>query len=172
MALTAQAAFASLKATFIASRPVRHVHLNLSLRRVTVTWEGDRAFSDVVARTIDNAGYRAIPFSAESIGDLDREKSESLLKALAVTAFSSTNVMMLSIAVWSGTGSDMEPATRGLLQMLSALIACPAIVYGASTFFNVRDTSRAQSRDKYRCPHLHRYSFDHGLKSSRDAAWR
>ncbi len=45
------------------------------------------------------------------------------------------NVMMLSIPVWSGNGSDMIPEQRDFFHWLSALIALPAAAYAGQPFF-------------------------------------
>lgn len=43
--------------------------------------------------------------------------------------------MMLSVAVWWGLVSDMEPATKGVFYWLSALIALPAVGFSGRVFF-------------------------------------
>ncbi|HEY5062674.1 MAG TPA: copper-translocating P-type ATPase [Gemmatimonadaceae bacterium] len=53
------------------------------------------------------------------------------------------NVMMLSIPVWSGNGSDMLPEQRDFFHWLSALIALPAVAYAGRPFF--RSAYRALS---------------------------
>ncbi|MGE4527999.1 MAG: copper-translocating P-type ATPase, partial [Rhodospirillaceae bacterium] len=52
--------------------------------------------------------------------------------AMAVAGFAAANVMLLTVAVWSG--SDMGPATRDFLHWISALIALPAIAYAVRPF--------------------------------------
>ena len=54
-----------------------------------------------------------------------------LLSRLAVAGFAATNVMLLSVAVWSGA----EAATRDLLHWVSALIALPAAAFAGVPFF-------------------------------------
>ncbi|NJS40124.1 MAG: preprotein translocase subunit SecG [Rhodobacteraceae bacterium] len=50
---------------------------------------------------------------------------------LAVAFFAMMNVMLLSVAVWSGA----PDATRDLFHWLSAIIALPAIAYAGIPFF-------------------------------------
>jgi P-type Cu2+ transporter len=45
------------------------------------------------------------------------------------------NIMLISIAVWSGEGGDMDPALAGMFRWLSALIALPTVVYAGEPFF-------------------------------------
>ena len=65
----------------------------------------------------------------------DRENSR-LLRALAVAGFAASNVMLLSVAVWSGNVSDITPEQRDFFHWLSALIALPAAAYAGRPFFH------------------------------------
>ncbi|MBN8920576.1 MAG: heavy metal translocating P-type ATPase, partial [Rhizobiales bacterium] len=106
---------------------VEQARVNLSTRRVAVRWRG--AVPPPLLDTL-----RGIGFDAHLHDAADDDKDETLarlLRALAVAGFAASNIMLLSVSVWSGA----EPETRDLFHWLSALIALPALVYSGSVFF-------------------------------------
>jgi Cu2+-exporting ATPase len=59
-----------------------------------------------------------------------------LLRALGVAAFASMNIMLLSVAVWSGHETGLDPTTRDLFHWVSALIALPTAAYSGRPFYD------------------------------------
>jgi Cu2+-exporting ATPase len=106
---------------------VQQARANLSTRRVTVLWSGDSP--PPLLATLNALGYQAhlYDFGADS---KDPALSH-LLRALAVAAFASSNIMLLSVSVWSGADSE----TRDLFHWLSAVIALPTLIYSGQVFF-------------------------------------
>ncbi len=112
---------------------VTMARVNLTDRRVALEWKQG---SLDPARFIDRLaelGYKAYPFEPVRAEELETAQSSFLLRCLGVAAFAAMNVMMLSVAVWSGT--DMVPEQRDFFHWLSALIALPAAAYAAQPFF-------------------------------------
>ncbi|QHQ36321.1 heavy metal translocating P-type ATPase [Algicella marina] len=115
---------------------VQTARVNLSLKRLSVT--GFVAVDRVVA-ALARIGYEAYPLDMEVLAGARDEAGRSLLMRLAVAGFAMMNVMLLSVAVWSGA----EDATRDLFHLLSAMIALPVIAYSGQPFFgSARDALR------------------------------
>jgi P-type Cu2+ transporter len=106
---------------------VERARVNLSSKRVAVTWRGE--IPPPLMSTLAEAGFAA------HIHDVAVEEKDGVLRelvrALAVAGFASGNIMMLSVAVWSGA----DPASRDTFHWLSAAIALPSLAYCGRIFF-------------------------------------
>ena len=107
---------------------------SLAAKRVTVTYDPGRAGEVDVISALDRIGFTAAPIETAK-QDRGDARQKYLLRRVAVAGFAAMNIMLLSIAVWSGEGGDMDPALAGLFRWLSALIALPTVVYAGQPFF-------------------------------------
>lgn len=107
---------------------VEHARVNLSTKRVTVRWHANGRVPALL-ETLKRAGFDAHLFDGESSRS-DPVLSE-LIKAVAVSGFAASNIMLLSVSVWSGADAQ----SRDLFHLLSAFIAFPALVYSGRIFF-------------------------------------
>ena len=114
---------------------VTAARLNLALRRLSVEWQGEARHADVLAGAVEALGYRVAPFDPAHLARLDADTGREWLRALAIAAFASSNVMMLSLAVWAGQAQDMAPGTQALFQWLAALVTVPAVAVAGRPFF-------------------------------------
>ncbi len=125
----------TIESTLQAIPGVCSARMNLTTRRLAVTWKaGGVDGADIVA-ALAARGYRATPFDPEKFALLSDRHDKDLLRALAVAGFAAANVMLLSVSVWAGLGDDMGPATRALFHWISAMIALPAVAYAGRPFF-------------------------------------
>ena len=114
---------------------VETARLNLTTRRLLLTWHGAAARAADFAKTVSDLGYRAVPYDPARLKSADAEEEAALLRCMAVAGFAAANVMLLSVSVWSGHFQDMDQITRDLMHWFSALIALPAILYAGRPFF-------------------------------------
>ena len=112
---------------------VERARVNLSTKRVSIVWREmvDGVETDPVqlARAIAATGYDSHLFTAaEEASDALRNQ---LIRAVAVSGFAATNIMLLSVSVWSGA----DASTRDLFHWISGLIAAPALIYAGRFFY-------------------------------------
>src|SRR3569623_27735 len=106
---------------------VAAARVNLSTKRATIRWH-DGTPPPFIA-TLRRAGYDAHIYNA---GAETKDKTFGvLLRALAVAGFAASNIMLLSVSIWSGA----DAATRDLFHGISAVIALPALAYSGRVFF-------------------------------------
>ncbi|MCC5956290.1 MAG: cadmium-translocating P-type ATPase [Natronohydrobacter sp.] len=110
---------------------VNSARLNLTLKRLSVDAKAGIAASDVIAR-LDRLGYEAHELDAGTLSMTETERQgRELLMMVGVSGFAMMNIMLLSVAVWSGA----EGATRDLFHLISGLIAVPTVAFAGRPFF-------------------------------------
>lgn len=113
---------------------VEKARLNLTSHRLAVDWKPGETSAEHIVETLSRLGYRAHPFDPATVRAHADATGKELLRAMAVAGFAMMNVMLLSVSVWSGNVSGMEPETRDFFHWLSALIALPAAAYAGRPF--------------------------------------
>ena len=115
---------------------VSQARMNLTTGKLVVTFAGGGGDPAAVIQALERSGYTATPFDpGQAAADHDRE-GRRLVMALGVAAFGAGNAMMFSVPLWAGLfGQELGPATRVLMQWLSAIIGAPCAVYAGMPFF-------------------------------------
>ena len=106
---------------------VRNARVNATQKRVTVY--SDLPESKIVAE-LKSIGYDAFPLDAAALANDGDPTGRDLILRIGVAGFAMMNVMLLSVAVWSGATG----ATRDLFHLISAMIALPAVIVSARPF--------------------------------------
>lgn len=107
------------------------VRINLTRKRALVQAAAGVTAEEIAAR-ISALGYEAQPLDTATLTARDSDlAARDLAMRLGVAGFAMMNVMLLSVAVWSGA----TDATRDLFHWLSAAIALPTVTFSAQPFF-------------------------------------
>ena len=106
---------------------VRSARVNATLKRVTV--HSDLPDADIIEE-LKSIGYDAFPLDAAALTSDSDPIGRDLILRMGVAGFAMMNVMLLSVAVWSGATG----ATRDLFHLISAMIALPAVIFSARPF--------------------------------------
>jgi Cu2+-exporting ATPase len=111
---------------------VRGARVNLSRRMVSVRVAEGEGAEDRLIGALAGLGYEAWPLDSSRLGNTaDARADRELVTRLGVAGFAMMNVMLLSVAVWSGAADT----SRDLFHWVSALIALPAVAYAGQPFF-------------------------------------
>jgi Cu2+-exporting ATPase len=107
---------------------VASVRVNLSLKRLTVVGP---IRSDHILSALKSLGFEAYYLHQSEPKNAHDKIGRTLLTRMAVAGFAMMNVMLLSVAVWSGA----TDATRDLFHLISACITVPVIAFSGQPFF-------------------------------------
>ncbi|MFT3809868.1 MAG: heavy metal translocating P-type ATPase [Micropepsaceae bacterium] len=114
---------------------VTKARVNLSTRKVAVTWRGAAQSPDSIVAALDRAGFAATPFDPVADAEAADEDGRFLIRCLGLAAFAAGNVMLFSVAVWAGLGGEMGIGTRTVFHVLSGLISVPVTLYAGLPFY-------------------------------------
>lgn len=110
---------------------VHNARVNLTLKRAQIQADADLTADDLIQQ-LKQVGYEAHELDAGALSATQTDKAgRNLLMRLAVAGFASMNIMLLSVAVWSGA----DGVTRDMFHWISAMIALPTILFSAQPFF-------------------------------------
>ncbi len=133
--LTCAACMFEIEGGLAAVPDVAHARVNLSNRRVAIEWRDGALDPARLIERLAELGYKAHPFDPGRAEAEESAEARFLLRCLGVAAFAAMNIMLLSVAVWSGNTTDITPEQRDFFHWLSALIALPAVAYAGRPFF-------------------------------------
>ena len=109
---------------------VASARVNLSMKRVTVGTSYPVPAEQMI-ETLEMAGFAARPLDSSLLGAEGDATGRALMTRIAVSGFANMNIMLLSVAVWSGAVG----ATLQLFHWITAIIAIPALIFAAQPFF-------------------------------------
>jgi len=116
---------------------VASARLNLSTGKLAVAFEGGGGGdAGLVLDRLERLGYPATLFDPAKAAAAHDAEGRRLAKALGVAAFGAGNAMMFSVPIWAGLfGQELGPATRTLMQWMSAAVGAPCAIYAGMPFF-------------------------------------
>jgi Cu2+-exporting ATPase len=124
----------SVEKALLALPDVIAARANLGARRVVVTTRSEQASVEMLIGALQEAGFKAARAVVKA-ANTESEHDRDYLRRLGVAGFAAANIMLLSVAVWSGYG-EMPKSMATLFHWLSAAIALPAVAYAGKPFFS------------------------------------
>lgn len=114
---------------------VTHARLNLSTRRLKLTWTDNEKRGVFFIELLHSMGYRAVPFNPDTYENAQDNEEKKLLRYMAVAGFASGNLMLFSIPIWTSDSVSMGEITRNFFYWIQSIIALPAAIYSGLPFY-------------------------------------
>jgi P-type Cu2+ transporter len=125
------ACIATVETALSAVPGVRSARVNLTRKRVSIDAAPDVTAASLIA-VLEAEGQEAHELDPGLLSATETDRQgRDLLMRLGVAFFSMMNVMLLSVAVWSGA----EAATRDMFHWISSAIALPTVIFAGQPFF-------------------------------------
>ena len=114
---------------------VREVAFNYATHRARIAWDDQATSLSRILAEIRKLGYHAHPFSAQQQEALRQQQRRVDFRRMAVAGLSSSQVMMIAVGLYAGSGQGMEAQTAQLLRWFSLVLSIPALFYSAWPFY-------------------------------------
>lgn len=133
--ITCAACMSTIERGLRAMPGVTEARVNLTTHRLALDWKPGETDAGGLVHRLERLGYRAHPFDPGRRSAEEEAESRELMRCMGVSGFGAMNIMLLSVSVWAGNVTDIDPSTRDLFHWISALIAIPVVAYSARPFF-------------------------------------
>lgn len=109
----------------------------LDIRRALATIEWDAAATPLsaVARALDRLGYPSHPFRGVGREAVRRSEDRSAMVGIGVAGALAVNVMLASLALYSGWWDGMEAEYARFFRWVSLALTLPTLLWPGRTFF-------------------------------------
>jgi P-type Cu2+ transporter len=113
------------------------VRAELDVRRslATVEWDPQATSLSSIARALDALGYPAHPFRGMAREQHRRREDRAMLVRIGVAGALSVNVMLASVALYSGWWSGMEVQYARFFRWIALVLTVPALLWPGRVFF-------------------------------------
>lgn len=110
------------------------LRVNWQAQRVSIQWDPTQLKLSEIAGVVEQLGYEMLADDQHAHQRAQAIRRQELLR-LAITGAAAGNVMLITLALYSGELSDMGPTFRSLFEIFAAVFALPAVLYGAAPFY-------------------------------------
>jgi P-type Cu2+ transporter len=113
---------------------VTGVEVNYATRRARVRWDSQRTALSTILAAVARIGYRAWPFDAERVENVQRRERSRALAGLAIAGLGMMQVMMYAVPAYIGSTEVTADASQ-LMRWAGLILTLPVLLYSAAPFF-------------------------------------
>jgi Cu2+-exporting ATPase len=113
------------------------IRAELDVRRslATVEWDPAATSLSAIARALDALGYPAFPFRGAERENHRRREDRTTLTRIGVAGALSVNIMLASLALYSGWWSGMEAEFARFFRWTALVLTVPSLAWPGRVFF-------------------------------------
>jgi len=113
------------------------VRAELNVRRslAAIEWDATSTPLSAIARTLESIGYPSHPYRGVGRDAVRRQEDRNALVGIGVAGALAINVMLASLALYSGWWSGMEAEYERFFRWISLGLTIPALVWPGRVFF-------------------------------------
>lgn len=113
---------------------VLDVQINYATHRARIRWDDTRIKLSEILQAIHNIGYTAHPYDPAQQQQARERERRLQLRRIGVAGVLGMQVMMLSIALYSGGWSGIEDEFKNLFRWVGLLLTTPVLLYAGAPF--------------------------------------
>lgn len=114
---------------------VDHVRINPVRHHIRVEFDPTRATLSDIMTAVTTAGYTPVVTPRADDDPALKAERRSQIKRLGVAGIGMMQVMMFSIALYVGPGTDMTAFYESLMRWVALAFTTPVVLYSAAPFF-------------------------------------
>jgi P-type Cu2+ transporter len=114
---------------------VNEARVNFTTQRALVRYDSDVTDPERLVAAVAALGYEATPYDPAALDRPAERNAREALVRLLVAAFLAANVMLVAVALYIGSYSDLDETTRRGLRWLAIGLSVPAVTWCAAPFW-------------------------------------
>ena len=114
---------------------IQSAQINFSSNQMKLVWDPAALKVSDIMQSIARIGYQAQPYTREARFQLLDAQRNQLLKRLGVAAALGMQIMVLSVALYSGNWFGIDQNIASFLRRINLLLVLPIMAYSAVPFF-------------------------------------
>ncbi len=117
------------------SAGIVNINVNSTTQRALLSWDSAQIKLSEILSVIASIGYVAAPYQADEEEAKAKKNSRQFLLRLGLAGFSTMQVMMFALALYTGYFTDLDTEFRDYFRWVSMIFAAPVALYSAQPFY-------------------------------------
>ncbi|WP_133406779.1 heavy metal translocating P-type ATPase [Parashewanella tropica] len=116
-------------------RGLQKAMVNSTTQRALISWDKNQLKLSDILQQISAIGYVAAPYQVDEQEAKAKRSSKQFLLRLGLAGFSTMQVMMFALALYTGYFTDLDTEFRDYFRWVSMIFAAPVALYSAQPFY-------------------------------------